>query len=436
MYTLKGFFAYLPLVNNSADQVALFGELSADSMTYGKDKAIYTSDVSPQTTLVAFHSINDERAVEVPSTIVTNALKIGQFLYSRAIANNIPDSPITLNQQVNAEFNTSLQDFTCGVISSDGRVKLPEWISYTDTTVARQTSAVTLWLSDASFRSQYPEYEIEVIPPFANLDDFFQDPLKVKAKLDQYNLVTKMDEVQAKRGQYPYTLLRGQEYDYQDPRNPSTKYPTFWLPLIYGQAGNNPDIIRQAIVDFVLENSTHSQDEWVEVLPDLFKTTEFIITPFWMNYSVPNKDYQAGIYSPTLRPAKALELLKKTTKGGKFTEQWIAKQYETSAFMYKSLALGIVGNPDNRGGITQFSEQFNDFMLVTNNSDDFNRMSVATQEFVVLLTNLIKVAETFTQYTSVPVGMARVIREGVVYISAYYDNVNYLVAAKPSIETL
>lgn len=436
MYTLKGFFAFPPLVDNTLDQVAKFGELSSNSLTFAKDKTFHNSDAAPQTTFVSFYSIKDDVYQDVPDAVAKNALKLGQWLYARAMAGQIPDNPTTLIQQVNAEFRTSLVDFTCGTISTDGRVKLPEWISYSDITDADTATEVTVWLSDESFSTQYPEYAIEVISPITNLDDFFKDPLEVKALLDGYNIVGKMNEVQAIRGQYPYTQIQALRYNYVNRATANTFYPTNWIVLIYGQAGNNPDLIRQAIVDHVLSNSSHTQDEWVAILPDLFKTTEMVIVPFFPNYAVENRQYQAGIYSPVVSPSKALDLLKKAIKGPRYTESWISEHYETTAVMYKSLAVGVVGNPDNKDGITQFSDLFKDYILVSNTSEDFNRLSVTTQEFIVLLLKLITVAETFTRYTAVPVGMARVIRDGIVYISAYYNDVNYLVASKPSVETL
>jgi len=436
MYTLKGFYAFTPLVNNTPDQVALFGEISNDSLTFAKDKTFHIDDAAPQTTLISFYSINDQGPTAVPASLAVNALKLGQWLYTRAVSSQMPTNPTTLTQQVMAEFKATLTNFACGKLLTDNKVRMPEWISYNDLTVTGQNCEITIWLSDASFATQYTEYEIEVIPPITPLDDFFKDSLQVKALLDKYNLVTKMNEVQATRGKYPYTQIKAMQYNYQNPKATATKYMTNWIVLIYGQAGNNPDLVRQAIVDYVLANSSHKQDDWVTILPDLFKTTEFVIVPFWANYAVENAQYQGGIYSPTVRPAKALALLKKAVKGSKYTEAWINAQYETSGVLYKSLAFGVVGNPDNKDGLTQFSDKFKDYILVSNNSDDLNRVSVTTGEFIVLLLKLITTAEEFDRYSAVPVGMARVIREGIVYISAYYDNVNYLVAGKPSVELL
>lgn len=435
MYTLKGFFAFSSLINNARDQVNKFGELSVDSRTYAKDMTIYTDATAAATTLFSFHSVRDSATVEVPTVVAATALKLGQFLLQRAQAGNLGTTSAQVRQLVSAEFAGLITNFTIGELQRDQlhNLTLPEFVSYTD---ASEASTVTVWLSDEAFSNQYDEYEIEVIFPITPLDDFFKDPLQVKVLLDKFNVVDKLAEVQASRGEYPFTFLQAFRYDYQNPANTSYKLPTYWIVIGYGQAGNNPDIIKQAIADKVLANSTHTRDQWVTILPDLFLVTEWVFTPFWTNYSVPDAELQAGIYSPTIDPRKALVTLKKTTKGVGYTDAWITAQYELSTMLYKSLAFGVVGNSQNRGGITQFSKKFADYMLVTNDTPDANRMSPTTTEFLAKFAQLVKIAETLTRYSNIPTGFARVLRNDLVYVSMFYENVNYVMLGKPSLAAL
>lgn len=435
MYTLKGFFIYPQLVNNTADQVSMFGEISPNSLTYAKDKTYYTNSAASQTTFLSFHSVRDGNRTEVPTTIANNAVVLGNFLLTQAQKGTLSSDPYVLRQAVQAEFATKIKDFSCGEILTDGKLTLPEYISYTDISTSEDND-VTVWLADDSFANQYDEYTIEVIAPFTPLDDFFKDPLQVKLKLDSYNLVDKLAEVQVTRGQYPFTLQQAMRYDYQDPEDTSFKLPTYWIVLVYGQAGNNPDIIKQALVDYALNNSTHTREEWVTILPDLFLTTEFIITPLWLNMSVPNREFQAGINSPIINPKKMMDLVKRTARGPKYTPTWVENQVEYSVMLYKSLAFGVLGNPENRGGVTQFSDQFSDYLIATNTSADANRMSPTTLEWSTKFAEMIKTAEVMSQYTRVPTGMSRVVRDGVMYISQYYKNINYLVVSRASVEAV
>lgn len=435
MYKLQGFFTYSPLVDNTRDEVALFGELSSDSLTYAKDKTYHTNDAAPQTTLVVFDSREDDTYAPVPSTFAVTALTVGQWLLDRAVSGTLSSDPADILRNLQAEFSSLIQDINCGNILTEGDITLPEWISF-DGVGADADKTVSVWLSDESFQRQYTGYHIEVVPPIWPLDDFFRDPIEVKTLLSDYDLVEKINEVQSTRGEYPYTQLLARRYDYVDPMGIVSNEPSNWLVVIYGQAGNNPDLLRNALIDYILENSTHSREEWTEILPDLFLTTEFIITPFWTHYGVPNRELQAGIYSPTVKPSVVVDLLKQTTQGPKYTPEWIAQEYEVSNLIYKSLAFGVVGNPQNRDGITSFYEKFEDYLIVTNDSSDFNRMSVRTQEFFMLLGDAIRVAENLTPMATIPVGMATLTRNGVEYVSFRYENVTYLMVGKPYLASI
>jgi len=128
-------------------------------------------------------------------------------------------------------------------------------------------------------------------------------------------------------------------------------------------------------------------------------------------------------------------LLRRTDRGPAYTTAWVNAQYELASHTYKSVAFGVVGNPQNRGGIVRFSKQFPDYMLVTNNTADFDRLDPETTgEWLLVFANLLKVAETMDRYTSVPLGVSRMIRDGVVYASAVFQRVNYLVVTKSSVE--
>ena len=436
MYTLKGFFTYDSMISNQLNNVSRFGELSQNSLSYSKDKLIYSDGViAPETSLVVFHTFRDAARVEVPLLISNNALSIGGWLLERANAGQIPVDGYLMRQQLNAEFASTASDFEVGAILDNFGTKMPEWIRYVDTTTV-EPNTITVWLSDESFSNQYDSFTIEVIAPLVPLNDFFKDPILVKQALAAYDLVEKTDEVQSKRGLYPFTLIKTFRYDYVNPTNQTDRTPSYWRATIYAHARHNPDLIPQALASTVLANSTHTQEEWAAILPDLFRTTEFIFTPLWLQYSAPNHEFQAGIYSPTIDPRENIALFKRTARGSGYSALYVDNRYELTTNIYKSLAMGVIGNPDNRDGITQFSDKFPDYLLTTNNSPDFNRMSANTAEWCDLFSRLILAAETMTKYTAVPVGLSRIIRDGIVYASGYYKNVNYLVVAKPTVENL
>lgn len=432
MYELKGFYEIPGYINNTADQVAMFGEISDNSLTYAKDKTIHTGSSTPDVGLISFHSVRDEAVVPVEGNYLDQALKLGQYLYTQAQDGVITNNPQALRQMVMAEFNGVIESFSSGQMLNNSFVWLPEYVEFK--LVGNEDNRLIIWLADDSFAAQYDGYIIEVIQPILPVDDFFKDPLIVKQLLADYSFVEKLEEAQARRERYPYTHLRAFEFDYVNPSNNTQRYKATWIVLIYGEAGNNPDLIKDAIVNDILDQSDKDREDWEVILPDLFLTTEFIFTPMWHRYSIPNAQFRAGIYSPVFDANVDMPLVRRTVRGPAYTTTFVNANYQTSVNNYKSLAFAVVGNPQNREGIVKFTQKFPEYMVNDTGSGDANRIDPDTLEWMMLFSKLIKAAETMTLYTSVPLGISRMKRDGVVYASAFFKNVNYLVVTKASVE--
>lgn len=434
MYILKGFYEYLPLVNNNPDQVALLGEISGNSLTYAKDKTVHIGPSQPNTTFIAFHSVRDDNRAEVGAGYADVIVKLGEYIYNQSVNGTITNNPAALRQMVLAEFNGLVLTFSSGRMLNNGTLWMPEWIEFS--VLGAEQNRINIWIADASFQAQYDEYIIEIIHPVLPYDDFFKDPLIVKELLANYNIVEKLEQVQARRDQYPYTYQQALQFDYVNPRDPTMRFPATWIAIIYGEAGNNPDLIKDQIVKDLLSDTTHPRTDWEAILPDLFMTTEFIFTPLWNQYSVPNSDFRTGLYSPIFDPRKRQALFRATANGPAYTPVYVDNNYEESVNIYKSVAFGVIGNPQNRGGINKFSLQFKDYIVVETDSADAQRISPLTLEWMMIFSRLLVAAETMTSYTSVPKGVARMTRNGVIYASAFYKNVNYLVVTKGSVEAI
>jgi hypothetical protein len=65
-------------------------------------------------------------------------------------------------------------------------------------------------------------------------------------------------------------------------------------------------------------------------------------------------------------------------------------------------------------------------------SPDFARLSTKTQGWMLMLVNLLTVAETMTQYSIVPPSYSRTIRSGIVYAIKEYAGMQYLLVARNS----
>lgn len=425
MYSLKGFVSFAGFANNTPGQVATIGELSNLAMTYAKDKGYYDDAVNKDIILTSFFSKLDAADVVVPGTIKDQVFDVVAWMFTQMTTTvNTQDRTVFLTS-IGIEYGTEIEEIECGQIVNDGTNYIPEWISWK---VIGAEEYVRLWFTDVSFRAQYDEFEIVVIPAMTNLNNFFLQPDDVKVLLDAMTTTMMVDQMQLAKGNYPETVMRVEDYDYIAPGNPEFVVSSRWGVLIYGIAGNNVDTIKDALAEYILANSTHIRDEWVVLLPDLFKRTEFIFTPLWSQYGIPNRTLEAGVYSPLVKVAAAIPIAKQTAT--LYAPAHVDNYITFMNHPYKSLALAVIGGPENREGKFYLTDFYSDYIMVNTSSIDFNRMAPETQVFAEALADMIYQAESVDKFTVLPFGMTRLIRDEILYVVKTIDNVQFLVVAK------
>ena len=438
MYNLKGFMSYDSLSDNAVNIIAPLGELSTHCKTFSREVGTYTSGLYPDATFVAFKSARDTAPVgllTVPTLHAAAALEIGQWIYNRSISGDLTDDDALLYDAFVTQFDQLVGDVVLGPVETDGEFWMPGWVQYrllSDT----EPNKVKFWLSDDTFSRQYDEYELEFVAPIDNLDDFFKGSLQVKALVEARTQTQTFIKVEQVKNRKPETLVRSESYEYIDPLDRTWRLPTDWTFVIWGPAGDNNDIIKEALIAWILANSTHTRNEWAVILPDIFTSTEFIITPMWGQYSVSNRTIQAGIYSPTTTPARALEIAAQTCKGFGYSVGHLNLALTVSSCMYKSLAFLACGGAENRDGKIRFNQQFPDYMTIPFGDPDFDRMSPETQDWIELLNRLLIVAEHMDRYSDIPLGFSRLEREGILYVTATYMRVQYLVVARSCLDLI
>lgn len=434
MYVLKGFISHALLVQNNVGITAEIGELSTHSLTYAREKGLYVSETAPDISLISFLSQLDEALVPATAditpdqTVADHVLEVSKYVYDQTILGaNVVNSDELLADLI-VEFATSAENFNCGPIVTDGRYYMPQWVSWKHKTVNGGSNYFRVWFVDSAFRSQYDEFEITVVPPVDHLDSFFQSPGDVRAMLEAITFTETMNRMQLAKQDNPETTLRSECYEYISPVSSSIRYESNWGLLIYGHAGNNVDSIKDALVAYILANSVHTREEWLVIFPDIFKRTEFMLVPAWESYAIPNRTLEAGIYSPVTNLTSGGELIKQVVTG--YPESHIIAHASVFGHPYKSLSVLTVGGPENRDNLFEFTQVFPDYIDVSSTSLDFNRMAVPTKAFALLLSEMILIAETMGEFSDLPFGMTKTVRDGVLYLVSNYQNIHYLVAAK------
>lgn len=454
MYNLKGFIRYSDLISNVNGVVSTFGEMSPLALSYAKEKGYYTQPGVNGIELVSMSGLLTVGLVtsKAPSPAEVSELSI---LVAQWVHDNAENSSLFV--EVDGQYPAYMAALTAhftGVgfthfdfanltmgpiltmeIESAADKRMPAWLAWSMTYNESSTEypgVCKIWFSDVAFRNEFPEYEIVVVPPIENLDDFFLALAPVTALIDAYTRPLMMEKIAEAIGIHPPTLVKTYMYDWYDNLDPPNILPTPWTVVIYGMAGDNYDLIVEAIRQYILDNSTHTQSEWEEVFPDIFKTTEFIITPMWNRYSIPNMTLQAGVYSPMVNFNQDIDEVLLTM--APMPEPHVRLHIMSGLFMYKSLSFYVCGSQNNRDNLFDFTDVFPDYVAVSTDSLDFGKMSAKTQAWVIFILDLVKKAEEMTSSSSIPFNATRIVRGGIMYIAAFYDNIQYLITAKQYFE--
>lgn len=429
MYQFKAFLSLPSLADNAANVVAPIGELSEYAMTFAKDIKKHPSTLQ-NLALYGFSSKSSLTGkLTVPNAILSKALVIAEWLYQRQSTLSSSETNNGFRTAFIEAFTSTCSNLDCGglVVGQDGK-QYPEYVTWKDDEYANEDNQNTLWLSDAEFRRSYDEYEIVVIPPVTDLNVFFGAYTTAVELANARTYTEAMAVIQEARQNYPETILTAETYHYVNPNNSTVKNPTNWSFLVYGPHGNDSDILRQTLIEYLLLNTARSEADWKKVFPDIFKSTEFLIFPRWHNYAIEERVLQAGIYSPNVQAKKELDYLKSVLPN--LPSAHIDNYLSFMAYPYKSLCLSILGGLENRDNLFELRQLFPDILNVSSTSLDFNRMSASTKEFLLKLATMIYTAEHMDQYTAMPMGYRRVEREAISYISMTYQHIRYLVASK------
>lgn len=423
-YTFYGFMVINALIDNTIDVVSPLGELSPKARSFSKEVAIYHDDDYDDVRLFGFYSEEDKKAKPLSIELAKEILMLGDWLAKESGLKHIDSDRSVFMQKLNAEYNTRITIKQVGKMVTNGSEWLPEYITFTLLADKRQNT-YKIWFADSAFRNQYDKYEIVVVPPIVNIDDFHKDREAVVTSMNRHNLMDLHTRVNIASDSKPYTYVITYEYGWINPKDPADKIMTAWTAIIYGEAGQNADMIREAFANYVLANSDFKQPAWEKIIPDLFIPTEMYMCPFWTKYATENLQLRGGIYSPTVPYRDIVPYALKTMYN--YKKAHIEKNAAVFASIFKSIAIVACGNEKNRLVSNRFEEAWSDYCNIYTTSRDFNRISPETQAFIMFMNELLLEAETMTPDSDVPIGMSRVLRGDIYYITKPHEGCTYLV---------
>ncbi len=456
-FSLKGFVGYGALANNDRNVIAPLGELSAHSITFAKDRELYatTTGSNPATSvdLTVFSAVKgDGEVVQTPPLLSKFLLDVAAWSYRQAVLGTFDASSESYRQAALTEFNGKIVDLTVAGMIFNGSIYLPGSISFSvnpanipgnwgDAAAYMADSRQKLWFSDDRFRREYDEFVYEFVSPLWPLELFFQQSANVTEDLSKVTFSDLVRQANTKADGQPYTLFRPESFTYHDPVDPTYTVPTDWGILIWGAAGDNIDAIKEELIKWILDNSTHTREEWAKIFPDIFTSTEFVVAPFWSQFAVENMTVQAGVYSPVIGVNYAQDVAKTVSTGTGYTDAHIVDNMQLAGIPFKSMCLAFIGGPENRNSKDRLTDYYPDYMNVASGHPDFGRMSASTRGLVLMLEDMLKAAEVATEFSDIPPGMTRMKRtnrddEEILYLVKSYEGVQYLVVTAGTIQRL
>lgn len=428
MIKVKGFLSISKYYNNISGQVNKLFELSSYSLSFSRNVQVLSSENYKQNTLYVFSSINDilNSTVNLNSNSNDNVSKVSQAFIDYSLSNIRPFTKDKVRTYVQNFLADTITNLLIGELVDDGNFSLPEWFSF----LMNDGTGISykIWLSDSSFRNQYDEYEMVIVPPISNIDNLFNAWNVVTDQLNATSVTEFLDIIETNKSSIPSTYTRILSYDLYNKLNPTVKVNTNWGIIIYGNAGDNMDVIKNNLVEYVSNNSSVSQTEWEAIIPGIFRRTEFIIIPRWDKISIENLNKTSVIYSSWSSPTEYLGFL--NTAFSEIPKAHAENKAISIPFDYKAIMMIFIAGETNQTAKSIIEDMFYDYIPVNSSSPDFGRMNATTCDWIIMLEKLLLDSEKMTLDGGITHGSKKAIRNNKLYASQIYDGVNYLMAAK------
>lgn len=470
MKIILGFASIQSLQSSVSGVTAQFGELSDYSRTFSTSRSEFFDPVSyPGVELDAFSTVTDSGSPITPSSATqSHILSVISWVLARHNDNSIPSnvSKASFLTMLAAASVTPYPDpshhITAGgsgwevnqiVNGTPSTSRMPDYVKWNFDDSGDEYQ-IQIWFIDESFKAQYPNYSIVLVPPMTDINMLDNPAATVSVALATFHPSDLATAIQAAIGTNPATTVTSVNVTYNDPTVSPPAVPgtinTTWVAIVHGQEGINSDNIKDAIRGYIAAHTTTRSGgaprPWSTIYPGLYSENEFIIIPMWNDVAIPPSGLDPQVYSSAIKTGKlatvATELLPSSYAASTVLASFLQNNLELMSVIYSAMQALVVGNPNNAEGLYALTQVYADYTDIITTSGDFARMGVATQAFATKLADALDKASTLTIASTVPAGYTRVVRDDRVYLSftmpsftvgsLTVPDMNYLVLSKGS----
>lgn len=403
------------VINGSTSPI---GELTNSTKAYAKDPDIYFSH-DTDIDLYSFRGVSATSMYEkIPATHSKPVIDMIAWLYQQAKENKTTNSSQGCLQLLKTKYTTGWTWEAVNIMVTNNAIWLPSSIAFTFE-VGGVKHQFKIWMADEYFAYEFPYREIYVIHPIPIADiDYLADHNYQQVQKRLYEETP--DKIEARVHKTlvepypPYRYRTVMNFDIYDLVNKPNSVKGSWTIIIYGNPNDAEEEIYEKIKECILDNSKHTEDEWSDIIPDLFNPLEFAIVPFWNELGLTNETAIGSTYTPiyTVKDGEKIPL----EYGSLWGKATAIGFMQILPHLYKSAKMAFVGKPKNHDGKHLVTDVFYDYQLIPSSDSQAGMVSKATSQFTKDLEDMLAAAEVSTPDGMPPRGMQRVMKDGRLYL--------------------
>lgn len=435
MNKIKGFCEFNDLIKNTFKETCSIGELSPIARTFTRHLQTFTAAAGQSDFAMHVHSYRDDQnsiiTTEINPAVLAIILPIMDWIFINSRNGVITTDPVIFNQLINEEFGTPDLLINATTMFTD-TINSLTLIVPTFVTIEDMVNQVTtkIWFVNGRFEEEYDDYELVVVPPVEPIDQLTLSISEVAPLIDAVTIAVYNQNIRVKSEGLPYTAIATTDLTWHQLSDNTKTLETTWTTIVYGPKGENIEIIRDNLTNYILANSAHPEEDWMIIYPDLFIKDEFTLVPLYDKVAIGAYLSLEEIFQPHVLLTGLLTAYKK------FYPEYPDAHYSANACftptLWQSIAyLSCGGQRNNLVGPTLVTV-FPDYILAQAGSADFDRMSERTRNFVTLIERMLVEANRWVYGTVLPTDMGTITRGGLTYITSTIDSITYLVLSRTS----
>ena len=437
MATIRGYISMSALASNRHNEVAKFGEFSTKVDTFTRDPQFFSKDSMPGVLFVGLFSEENNNHWVIDTATGELILTIGKWVYDQYQSDQIPRNTskaafiVALTKQFPTVNGFAVGELLAGPASNKN---MPDYVRCE----APGGHAVQIWFSDAAIKAQYDTFEVNVLPPVADVKMLNNHLSAVQTAVMTRSLGQVRRLAEALIGEDPPTYDTTYDLTWKDPTGSGSVLELTWTVIGYGPLSTEEEAIKDAIKQYLTDNAP--EIDWSKIFPSLYSSSEFVIVPMWEQTSPTTVDTDLGSYSPFTLVNDIKGIVTPRVPVGYSAAVNISTHLNNYlmifAVQWRSMMLAAVGSPSNLATHRKIEAIVPDMLNVPTTNGDWGRISPETASFIEKLTYGLELARSFGPTSVAPNGYLKRISGGRIYLTFNHGEYKIMILTRFGYNTL